>query len=70
MKKSDVNVNLNIEIWQIMICIWLSSIFAILKLTGCLALPWIGVLAPIWIPIALILIGLIGTILFAIIFCD
>ena len=38
----------------------LTVLFIGLKLTGCIAWPWLWVLSPIWIPLALILLGVVA----------
>lgn len=46
----------------------LALLFIGLKLTGVIAWSWVWVLAPIWIPLALVLVIFLGALLFYLIF--
>ncbi len=55
------NVTVNFPIFGI-----LGLIFITLKLTGHIAWPWLWVLAPFWIPIAIALVIFFGVFIYAI----
>lgn len=45
----------------------LAIVFIVLKLTNIISWPWLWVLAPIWIPVAIVLVGLGGQLLYLVI---
>ena len=45
----------------------LAIVFIVLKLTNVISLSWLWVLAPIWIPVAIVLVGLGGFLLYSVI---
>lgn len=45
----------------------LAIVFIVLKLTNVISWPWLWVLAPIWIPMAIALVGLGGSLLYSVI---